>query len=251
MIELDRRVVVEGDPSRGPDQDEEISIANEARRRGFDVQVASLRQLPRTLSAPPLLVAGGLPFIETALRTLGFPIPVPVDYPRNLEHFRERKIWPSTVGDVRRAIENGAPPVFVKPADRRKRFTGFVVFGSEDLWRLAAVSRSLRVHCSEVVDWQTEWRAFVNGETLVGLLHYDGDPAVVPDLNAVRSMIDGLAGTGTPVSFGLDVGVIADNGTTALVEMNEGFALGRYGLDPVVYFDLIAARWRQLTTQEP
>jgi hypothetical protein len=52
VIELDRRVVVEGDPSHGPDEDEEISIANEGGRRGLDVQVASLRQLPRTIVEP-------------------------------------------------------------------------------------------------------------------------------------------------------------------------------------------------------
>jgi ATP-grasp domain, R2K clade family 2 len=127
------------------------------------------------------------------LRTLRSPIPVPVDYPRTLEHFHERKIWRSTIGEVRRAIENGGPPVFVKPADRRKRFTGIIVSGPEDLWRLAPVSRSLRVHCSEVVDWQTEWRAFVNDATLVGLRRYDGDLSVVPDLSAMRSMIVELA----------------------------------------------------------
>jgi hypothetical protein len=70
--------------------------------------------------------------------------------------------------------------MFVKPADRRKRFTGLVVSGPNDLWRLASVSRSLPVQSANVVDWRSEWRAFVNGGTLVGLRHYDGDPAVSP-----------------------------------------------------------------------
>jgi hypothetical protein len=243
-------IVVEGDPRRGPIQDEEISIAQEALRRGFEVRVASLRQLPGTLSSPVALVAGGLPFVETALRSLNVPIPDPVDYPPIAQHFYRRTMCRSTVGNVLREIERGGPPMFVKPAQRRKRFTGLVVSGPKDLWRLASVSRSLTVHCSSVVEWRTEWRAFANRGVLVGLRHYEGDPEAVPDLDVVRSMITEVRETDAPVSFALDVGVLADDGETALVEMNEGFAIGRYGLESDVYFDLIAARWAELTKSD-
>ena len=43
----------------------------------------------------------------------------------------------------------------------------------------------------------------------------------------------------------MDVGVL-DDGRSALVEANDGFAVGRYGLDPNAYADMLAARWRQL-----
>jgi ATP-grasp domain, R2K clade family 2 len=84
---------------------------------------------------------------------------------------------------------------------------------------------------------------------LVGLHHYGGSPSVVPDVTVVNKMIDELVRSNqAPIGFALDVGIVADSGNTAVVEMNEGFALGRYGLDPAKYFDLIAARWIELTT---
>jgi ATP-grasp domain, R2K clade family 2 len=50
-----------------------------------------------------------------------------------------------------------------------------------------------------------------------------------------------------PAAFALDIGVVTDSGKTAVVEMNDGFALGRYSLDPAKYFDLVHARWTELT----
>jgi hypothetical protein len=114
-----RRVLVEGDPSRGAQEDEELAISSEATRRGFTVQSVSLRGMPRALLQPVSIVAGSLPFVETALRTVGASIPDPMDYPPVLQRFYDRRIWPSTVSQVRRLIEDGNDPVFVKPAARR------------------------------------------------------------------------------------------------------------------------------------
>ncbi|MFN7976011.1 MAG: ATP-grasp domain-containing protein [Acidobacteriota bacterium] len=45
--------------------------------------------------------------------------------------------------------------------------------------------------------------------------------------------------------YGIDFGVLAD-GRTALVEMNDGYGLGSYALDPDLYTDLLVARWEEL-----
>jgi hypothetical protein len=39
-------------------------------------------------------------------------------------------------------------------------------------------------------------------------------------------------------------------GDTALIELNDGFSLGSYGLDRSVYADLILARWTELMSNE-
>jgi hypothetical protein len=46
--------------------------------------------------------------------------------------------------------------------------------------------------------------------------------------------------------YGIDFGVLR-GGTIALVEWNDGFALGSYDLDKSLYTDLILARWCELT----
>lgn len=45
--------------------------------------------------------------------------------------------------------------------------------------------------------------------------------------------------------YGIDFGVL-DDGRTALVELNDGYALGNYGLAAEAYLALCIARWEQL-----
>lgn len=48
-----------------------------------------------------------------------------------------------------------------------------------------------------------------------------------------------------PAGYALDVEVCED-GRTLLVEVNDGYAVGSYGLVPTIYAALIDARWAQL-----
>lgn len=49
----------------------------------------------------------------------------------------------------------------------------------------------------------------------------------------------------------LDFGVTSD-GRTLLIEMNDGYSLGAYGLEPELYAKLLTARWAELNrTQDP
>ena len=170
---------------------------------------------------------------------------MPFDYPENLAPYYGRSFRRTTLGVVRRRLNDGGGSVFVKPAERRKRFTGLVLGGPEDLWRVASVGDNVRVVCSDVVTWLTEWRVFVHGGEVVGVEHYDGDTALRPDADVVEAVVTALRAT-CPAGFAIDVGVIGETGRTAVVEVNDGFALGRYGLDPDAYVDLLVARWREL-----
>jgi hypothetical protein len=37
-----------------------------------------------------------------------------------------------------------------------------------------------------------------------------------------------------------------DDGNTALIEWNDGFALGSYGLEKEIYTELILTRWEEI-----
>jgi len=65
------------------------------------------------------------------------------------------------------------------------------------------------------------------------------DPAVVEAAYAPEA----------PAAFALDVGVTAA-GATLVVEVNDGHALGAYGLMPLAYARFLAVRWAQLTGTE-
>ena len=51
--------------------------------------------------------------------------------------------------------------------------------------------------------------------------------------------------TDAPIGYGMDWAVTAD-GSTILIEVNDGFALGNYGMRGHHYTAVIECRWRQL-----
>lgn len=54
--------------------------------------------------------------------------------------------------------------------------------------------------------------------------------------------------TDAPNGYAIDFGVTAD-GRTLLIEVNDGYSVGAYGLFFTDYAKLLAARWAQLTGQ--
>jgi ATP-grasp domain, R2K clade family 2 len=96
------------------------------------------------------------------------------------------------------------------------------------------------------VKWQSEYRVFVIHGKIKGTRHYWGDPTITLNEAETLSAIDTLERSGNANSaYGIDFGVLAQ-GDTALIELNDGFSLGSYGLARSVYADLILARWTEL-----
>jgi hypothetical protein len=72
-----------------------------------------------------------------------------------------------------------------------------------------------------------------------------GDPFILPERKRIEEMIEAFKPT-APIAYALDVGVL-DTGETMVVECNDFWALGTYGLDPLLYTRLAAMRWREMT----
>ena len=135
--------------------------------------------------------------------------------------------------------------MFAKPK-QLKRFTGRVFEHPDDIRFLSGVSRHLEIWCSEVVTWRSEWRVFVVDREVIGTRHYTGEPWTTPDPAVVADCVDRLARTAdAPAGYAIDIGVLSDD-VTALVERNEGFSVGAYGLETPLYAQVLIARWRQL-----
>lgn len=201
------------------------------------------RQLPLDHRA---FVFGDMDCTHGAMRQLGIPVPEPDDYPDVLTPYLHRKVWLDTLGRLRSHIDEGGAAVFAKPASRRKIFTGRVFSNHSDFYHTGGTSRHERIWCSEPVAWRSEYRVYVNGTEIVAVDHYDGDAGIALDLAVVRRAIaDYSASPGAPIAYGIDFGVLA-TGETALVEANDGFALGAYGIDGAAYTEVMLARWRQL-----
>jgi hypothetical protein len=228
---------------------EEKMLKSEFERRGVPVELYTIKRIQRRnlpLSGDTF-IAGDMDAMHGAMMQLEINIPEPNDYPKSLKTFLHRRIWKSTLGEAERKVaEEGNPPMFVKPSARRKSFTGTVLDLSRTYMPIGAVSRRQEVWCSDVVRWKSEYRAYVIGHTVVGLDHYHGDPGAPLDMTKVDQALRAYQDSGeAPSAYGIDFGVL-ESGETALVEANDGYALGAYKVAAEPYTDLLIRRWQEL-----
>lgn len=231
---------------------ENQDLFDEFTSRGYPVhlfteKLLARRRLPLDKTC---LVAGDVPVVVAALKQLQVPVPVPNDYPECLRPFLRRTVWETTLGAVRdRVYRDDFKPFFIKPKEHLKRFTGKVIESIYDLGSLSSVSKQTPVFCSELVTWLSEYRVFVVAGEVKGIRHYKGDPAERVDDAVIESTINKLESSGqATAAYGIDFGVL-DDGATTLIELNDGYALGSYELNRVIYADLILARWEEITAE--
>ncbi len=217
------------------------------KRKGVPIgffQSAELKSGAIPLSRDTLVV-GGMVEVFQALKALGVQPPAPLNLPECLAEYRGRRIWTSTFGELHQQFRAGkGEPVFVKPLAASKAFTGYVIACLDDFEPTIHLPAHLRLQCSEVVEFASEWRYFVHKHRVVGVGFYSGDVFQHPDPAVVRAAIDRF-GTEAPVAYGIDFGVSA-GGRTLLVEVNDAFALGCYGLGSVEYADMLEDRWEEV-----
>ena len=182
---------------------------------------------------------GGVGFVRARLRKLGISYDY-LDYPEELTPFLGRKVWISTINQVAADL----PRVFVKPRHWQKFFTGRVINSTKDLIGTGVQGGDYEVYCSEVVDMRAEFRVYVRYGKILGLKQYAGDYKLRPDYELIEKAI---AAYQHPLkAYGIDFCLTADN-RTLLIEVNDGYALGNYGLDNIQYAKFLYTRWADLT----
>ena len=191
---------------------------------------------------PEDVVVGGTIMIWHALNQRGIQAEH-YDYPEELSAFRGRRIWQTRLGDIR----HEGLPIFIKPVEE-KIAPGIVVEKWEDLEaEYGLLGPETLLYCSEPVDFVSEWRCFLLYGKIVGIQFYYGDHDAVYDRETIDTAV--RAYPNMPAGCALDFGVTAD-GRTLLIEMNDGYSLGFYGLEPALYARVLAARWAELNGTE-
>ncbi len=229
---------------------EEQLVLEACQQRGMETQLylakqIQRRQLPITRDC---FICGDMDSMHGAMRMLGIEPPLVDDFPPALQPFFHRRVWRSSIPQLENRLEAGEE-VFAKPAGRRKHFTGRVFSSPNDLYHLSGVSRQEQLWCSEVVSWLAEYRVYVIHHQSMAVAHYSGDARLALDMDVVRSALEAYATT-APAGYGIDFGIL-DSGQTALVEANDGYALGAYQVDSETYADLLFTRWSQLLESVP
>ncbi len=186
------------------------------------------------------IVNGWIRSVRKAFQIVGCAEPMEVSIPKEIESYAGREIWASTLGEVRKSEAR----VFIKPLRGHKLFNGHVRTDLlKDLMQTAPHPDDTEVLVSEVVNFVTEYRGFVLNGKLVGWKHYLGDFALMPDVSTVKQAI--MAYSSAPVAYSIDFG-LTDDGRTLLIEVNDAFSLGAYGLDSILYARMIEARWDEI-----
>lgn len=201
---------------------------------------------------------GSVEFIRSAIDVAGLKEPPPLSYPETLRSFLRREIRITTAAEVTEGQ-------FVKPV-ATKLFTGFVVpdltknltpdeHTTEQYRVFLSLPKDTPVWISERVSFVSEHRVYIHNAKIVGVGRYDGgeDDALMPSDETVQEMVKTIESTGeAPAAYSIDVGVLSD-GTTALVECNDAWALGYYrgSLSNKDYLRMLITRWAQICGRRP
>lgn len=184
---------------------------------------------------------GSVQGTERFFEACGVPIPGYLGYPEQLKKYMGRNIITIPFSELGKDF-----PYFVKPAVGVKMFTGDVVSNEKHLEYLVMFDKcqpDTMVIKSEVIEFLSEYRVFVSHGKIYDVKHYKGTWKEHVSWSIIENMVSDY--TDCPSAYTLDVG-LASNGITRLVEVNDMWAIGSYGMDGREYALLCARRMKEI-----
>lgn len=183
-------------------------------------------------------IVGFISTLKKALDRLDV-IPETLDYPQCLEPYYGRKIWQTTLN----SIKEEDYPIFIKPFSQ-KLFDGRLLTKFSDLIGVRYDSENdCKIWASSPIKIVTEYRCFVRYGEILDIRKYKGNPFKHLNEDFVNECIKSYVSK--PNAFCIDF-CITEKGDTYVVEVNDAFSLGCYGLNDILYAKLIYARWCEL-----
>lgn len=192
---------------------------------------------------PEDIIVGGIQEVRCILNKLGKEYPT-LEYPESISkpEYLGRHIWKDVLGSI--MTNKDKWNVFIKPVEGGKLFTGAVIKEPKDFIACVGAKETTEVWCSDIVNFVSEYRCFIRYGEILDIKNYKGDYFVTPDKKVLESIIDDYVDA--PNAYTIDLGV-TDKGETLLIEVNEGYSIGAYGLNSLKYAKLLATRWAELT----
>jgi hypothetical protein len=189
------------------------------------------------------IVCGTISSVKTILTNLNINIPDELNYPKELSEYLGRFIWSSKIKDVLIADKY---PIFIKPLNT-KMFDGLMIESPTDIAILAERLRTdindLEILCSEPVNFLAEYRCFIHKGKIVDIRKYKGSWEAYINPELIKEMVEKYKTS--PIAYSLDIG-ITDDCKNLLVEANDAYSIGHYGLDPIEYAKLLYSRWCEI-----
>lgn len=204
------------------------------------IDISDLEYYFEELETQIAVPIGSVEFIREAFRVSGINEPNIDPYPIELNSYLHRNVktqplWPFYFYKSK--------DVFIHPMIV-KQFDGFVFKSRElnDYIEPTSVAVDTMIYVSDVVNFESEYRYYVQHKELVGFSRYDEhDNDLIPDLAVVTEAISKLS---IVHPYVLDFGVLS-TGETALVEYNDFWAIGLYSgsISNKKYLEMLVDRW--------
>ena len=222
---------------------------------GFEIQPFDGDDMENTLTCFPLdinhdVIFGSVQASNEFFKGCGIEIPEYLGYPDELRPYLGRHIMTDTFKNAK----DLTPPYFIKPSKDVKMFTGELIEKESQLKMLQDyynVSDETEVFVSAKIDFISEYRCFVHEGELKGIQFYLGNFKVFPDVATIERMISDYESANC--AYTLDVGVINEGfplgASTLLVEVNDMWAIGSYGMDAKDYTLACVRRMREIGRQ--
>ncbi len=189
------------------------------------------------------LFVGSTEFMREVFSRIG---KTDVRVPKNSN--REHKII--TLGEARDIVAGGKK-IFIKPLTI-KLFTGLILDGChyasldnipDDTLVMSYEPFSNRIF--------TEWRVYVHNHKIVDVKNYSGDLFGVPDSSYINKVITENKVFGFPIAYVIDVGRLdmplsAQLFDNVIIEYNDMWAIGNYGVPNDLYLKLLKDRYFEI-----
>lgn len=169
--------------------------------------------------------------------------PNPIDFPDSIlsKKLIKRKIYKTHLFDFIKNFKENKIPKFVKPI-KTKLFDGILISKQEHLHFLNNYD-NCEVYISDVIDILSEHRVYVHKRKAIYSCNYSGDFRINPDFNYIDKLIDNYENQ--PIAYTIDVAILKDNSTT-VIEFNDFFAIGSYGLYSIDYSKMLLDRYKEI-----
>src|SRR5690606_27471729 len=90
----------------------------------------------------------------------------------------------------------------------------------------------------------SEWRVYILRDRMMDSKNYSGDFKIPIDYSYVEKKIKELKDK-LPIAYVMDVGV-DKNGEHYIIEFNDMYAIGNYGIDNTVYVNMLRDRYFEI-----
>lgn len=147
---------------------------------------------------------------------------------------------------LRDALEDAkSRKIFIKPV-QTKLFSGLILDGAQYSC-LNNIDLDTEVYVFSVFKHKivTEWRAYIYKNEVVDYRFYSGDFGIMPNINFAKEIAKGNKDYKFPIAYTIDVAQLED-GSLKMVEFNDFWAIGNYGVPPDLYFRMLRDRYLEI-----